>query len=92
MYVSVRRYEGNSELAGQLSSRADEVKGVVGDIPGFRAYYLLDAGGDTVSISVFDDESGAHQSNEAAAAWLKDNVPNLPGAPAISAGEVLLSF
>jgi len=92
MYASVRRYEGNAELAGELSSRADEVRSVVGDIPGFRAYYLLDAGGDTVSISVFDDESGAHQSNEAAAAWLKENVPNLPGAPAISAGEVLLSF
>ncbi len=49
MYASVRRYEGNAELAGQLSSRADDV-------------------------------------------WLKENVPNLPAPPAVSAGEVLLQF
>jgi len=90
--ASVRRYEGNAGLADELSSRADEVRTVVGGIPGFRAYYLLAAGGDTISISVFDDEAGAQQSNEAAAAWLSENVPNLPAAPAVSAGEVLLSF
>jgi len=92
VYASVRRYEGNRGLAEQLNSRADDVRSVVGDIPGFRAYYLVAAGGDTVSISVFDDESGAQRSNEAAAAWLTENVPDLPAPPAVSAGEVLLSF
>ena len=93
MYASVRRYTGNAELAEALSSRAGEVKEVISEIAGFQAYYLIDAGGDAVTVSVFDDEAGARQSNEAAAAWLKENMSHITAAaPEISAGEVLLSM
>jgi hypothetical protein len=93
VYASVRRYAGNAELAKALSSRADEVKPVISEISGFQAYYLIDAGGDAVTFSVFDNEAGAQQSNEAAAAWLRENMPDAaPTAPDISAGEVLLSM
>ncbi len=93
MYASVRRYPGSTDLAQALSARADEVRPVISEIAGFQAYYLIEAGGDTVTVSVFDDEAGAQQSNEAAAAWLKENMPDAATtAPEISAGEVLMSM
>ena len=93
MYASVRRYVGNTELARELSSRVDDVRSVIAGISGFRAYYLIDAGGDSVTVSIFDDESGASQSNEAAAAYLKENLPDLATTPPeISAGEVVFSL
>jgi hypothetical protein len=45
-----------------------------------------------VSVSVYDNESGASESNSTAAAWLRENMPDLPGAtPEISAGEVVVT-
>jgi hypothetical protein len=93
VYASVRRYAGNTELARELSSRQDDVRSVIAGISGFRAYYLIAAGGDSVTVSIFDDEAGATQSNEAAAAWLKENLPDLATTPPeISAGEVVFSL
>jgi hypothetical protein len=92
MYATIRWYGGNTELAGQLASRGDEVKSVIDTIPGFQAYYLVRVDGGTVSISVFDDEAGAEESNRAAAAWLGANMPEVSvDPPATSAGEVVLS-
>ena len=92
MHAAIRWYGGNLELADQLASRAEEVKAVIGGIAGFQAYYLVRVEGGTVTISVFDDQAGADESNRAAAAWLRDNMPEVSVAPpAVSAGEVLLS-
>ena len=41
MYVTIRAYQGNTELADALSTREDELKDVIGGIDGFRAYYLV---------------------------------------------------
>ncbi len=91
MYASIRWYHGNTELAGQLASRADEVKAVINTIAGFQAYYLVRVDGGTFSISVFDDQAGADESNRAAAAWIKENMPDVTvEPPMISAGEVVI--
>ena len=92
MYATIRWYGGNTELAGQLAARADDVKSVINSIAGFQAYYLVRVDGGTVSISVFDAEAGADESNRVAAAWMRDNMPEVSvEAPAISAGEVVLN-
>ena len=91
MYASIRWYGGNTELAGQLAARADDVRSVINSITGFQAYYLVRVDGGTVSISVFDDQAGADESNRVAAAWVRDNLPEASvDPPAISAGEVVL--
>ncbi len=91
MYASIRWYGGNTDLAGQLASGADDVKSVISVISGFRAYYLVQVDGGTVSISVFDDEAGAEESNRAAAAWLRDNMPDVSvDPPTTSGGEVVV--
>ena len=93
MHAVIRAYSGNSELADTLVEHADEVRQVMGGISGFKAYYVLKLAEGTSTVSVFENQEGAEESNRAAAAWLKENLPDLNvQAPYVTAGEVLLSF
>jgi hypothetical protein len=93
MHAVIRAYSGNSELADTLVEHADEVRQVIGGISGFKAYYVLKLAEGTSTVSVFENQEGAEESNRAAAAWLKENLPDLNvEAPYVTAGEVLLSF
>ena len=93
MHATVRIYSGANELADALVERQDEVKQLISEIDGFKAYYLVRASDGATSISVYDTEAGAEQSNRVAAAWVAENLPNLKvAAPQISAGEVAISF
>jgi heme-degrading monooxygenase HmoA len=92
MYATVRVYADSPDLADALAARADDVKELLKGIEGFQAYYLVKTDGGAVSVSVYDNESGASESNSTAAAWLRENMPDLPGAtPQISAGEVVVT-
>ena len=92
MYVSIRAYQGNAELADALAARESDLRDVIGGIDGFRAYYLLKLAEGTASVSVFDDQAGADASTEAAAAWLAENLPDMQSAPYVTAGETVVSF
>ena len=96
MYSSIRRYTTNPDDAAAIVElvKQGNIKELIGDLPGFIAYYMLDCGGGVVAtVSVFEDQAGADQSNGVAADWVKENV--LPSysmsAPEITAGEVILS-
>jgi hypothetical protein len=92
VYATVRSYTGSSELADALVENQDEVKRMMSAIDGFRSYYLLRTADGAVSMSVFDDEAGVDESNRVAAAWIRDNLPEIEvGAPSVSAGEVVIS-
>jgi uncharacterized protein YfdQ (DUF2303 family) len=92
MYATVRSYTGN-ELADALVQNESEVKRLISEIDGFKAYYLVRTAHGTASVSVYEDENGAEQSNRAAAEWLSANLPELSGtSPTVSAGEVVISF
>ena len=92
MHATVRNYVGGEGLIDELMSKEGEVKSLIQGIAGFRAYYLIRTDkGDAVSVSVYDDRSGAEESNRAAAEWIRANLPNLSiGAPQVSAGEVVI--
>jgi hypothetical protein len=94
MYTVVRRYSGNTDLADALVQNQDDVKGIISQVAGFRAYYLVkDADGNAISISVFDDQSGAEESSRAAADWLRENLGDMElSPPEILGGETVLSF
>jgi hypothetical protein len=72
----------------------ESVKSAIGAVAGFRSYSIVSTSdGGAVSITVCDDQAGADESNRAAAAWIAENLPGLSIAPpAISAGEVAISF
>jgi hypothetical protein len=75
-----------------LPPHEDEVKALIGGVPGLVAYYPIQSGGDTVSVTVCEDEAGAQRSNEVAAEWLRENMPDVaPSAPEIWAGEVRIT-
>ncbi len=92
MYATVRTYSGSPELADALVSHEADVKSLITGIDGFKAYYLARTADGAVSISVYDDEVGANESNSAAANWIRENLPELGGtAPQVSAGEIVIS-
>jgi hypothetical protein len=92
MYATIRRYVGNTTFADELAARSDEVKAVIEPVQGFRAYYMVRGTDGATSITVCDDQAGAEESNQRAAAWVKENMPELAAAPPeISAGEVVVS-
>lgn len=93
MYASVRTYAGNPDLADTLAAREDEIRQLIQGIDGFSAYYLVKAADATASISVFENQAGAEESNRVAAAWLGENLPHLEiAAPQVTAGDAVVTF
>jgi hypothetical protein len=92
MYATVRNYAGSEGLVDELKSKEGEVKSLIKGIAGFRAYYLIRTDkGDALSVSVYDDRSGAEESNRTAAEWIRGNLPDLSvSTPQVSAGEVVI--
>ncbi|MFI1286805.1 hypothetical protein ACH4U5_39710 [Streptomyces sp. NPDC020858] len=62
-------------------------------VPGFVAYYWVDAGdGVMVSTSVFQDRAGAEESVSRAKDFVRENLASLlPNPPQVMAGEVVAS-
>jgi hypothetical protein len=92
MWASVRRYDGNPELAERLASRSDEVKSLISETPGLVSYYVIHDGSDTVTITVAQEKAGVDRSNEIAAGWLREHAADVPSTPPhITEGEVLIT-
>jgi heme-degrading monooxygenase HmoA len=93
MYATIRSYSGGGEFADALVAHEDEVRRIISEIEGFRAYYLLRTPEGTTTVSVFATEEGAQESTSKAAAWIAENVPEVsPGAPQVTSGRVAVSF
>jgi hypothetical protein len=92
MYASVRTYAVLPEFVDQLVRHQSEVKQVLREIDGFRAYYLIRTGdGGAISVSVYDDQAGADRSTQAAREWILANLPDAdPGPPLVAGGEVVI--
>ena len=91
MYATVQRYEGvinPSEAAREVN---EGFVPLISQIPGFVAYYWVDAGGGAmISTSVFQDQASAEESNRRAADYVRQNLVSvLPNPPQITAGEVV---
>lgn len=70
------------------------MRDIITGINGFKAYYLIRGGdGEATSITAYDSESGAEESNRRAVEWLRENVPDLSvSPPEVTAGEAVISF
>lgn len=91
MYAAVRRYEGVTDPASVARLVEEGFAPLVRQVPGFVAFYWLDAGnGVVVSTSVFQDRAGAEESTLRAANFVRDNLGALlPHPPEVMAGEVV---
>ena len=95
MFATIRRYDAiDQDHVADLAKKVDEtLVPILSELPGFRAYYLLDAGNGIMnSIGVFDTAQHADESAKVAATWVREqNLENvLPNAPKITTGEVVV--
>ena len=88
MYASIRQYKTKSPT--EVADRVKDFLPIIKKEPGFIAYYAIDTGKNTVaSVSVFETETGAEESNEVAAKWVRKNLSSLLDEPRIAVGNVL---
>jgi heme-degrading monooxygenase HmoA len=93
VFATIRVYSGSGELADALVENESAVKQLISDIDGFQAYYLVRTADGAASVSVYDNQAGATASDQAARAWVGENLPELDVAPPqVSAGEVVITF
>ena len=86
MYATHRRYEGiDQSSVEELSRKVNEsLIPKLSKLPGFKGYYLMEAGEGVVrSTTLFDTSAQAEDSTRIAAEWTKDEkleklVPNAP--------------
>ena len=90
MYVAVRRYEGVTDTKEVARLAREGFLPIISEMPGFVAYYLVDAGdGVTVSTSVFEHKDAEEQSTFIAGEFVAEHLaPLMPNAPQVTAGEV----
>jgi uncharacterized protein YgiB involved in biofilm formation len=94
MFATIRVYSGNTDLIDALVEHESDVKRLISEIDGFKAYYLIrTADGGAASVSVYETQAGASASDGAARSWIGENLPDLNIAPPqVSAGDVVISF
>jgi hypothetical protein len=93
MYASIRRYVVHRTSVDEIARRISEgFVPVIRDIPGFVAYYVVDAGnGLAISFSIFEDQAGAEQSAAVARDHITENLASLfPNPPEIMDGQVIV--
>ena len=93
MYAAIRQAKAKSGTAEELARRIkDGAVPIISDVDGFRAYYVVYAGDDTVTaISIFDKHEQAEEANRRAIAWIeKDLGPLLAGDAHAMAGPVIV--
>ncbi|MFG2273627.1 hypothetical protein ACGFNY_28115 [Streptomyces chartreusis] len=91
MYAVVRRYEDVTDPAEAGRRVNGEFVPLLRQVPGFVAYYWIDAGGGVmVSTGVFQNRSGAEESTTRAKDFVRDRLAELlPNPPQVTAGEVV---
>jgi hypothetical protein len=91
MYAAVRRFEGVTDSQKVVQVAKEGFVPIISEMPGFVAYYLVDAGdGVTVATSVFEHKDAEEQSTYRAGEFVGEHLePLLPNPPQVTAGEVV---
>ncbi len=92
MYASVRKYAIRGSMDELLKRIREGFVPIVRNAPGFKSYSVVRVrGNDVVTISVFDNQAQARQSNELAAEWVRENVASFAeGPPEVTFGEMAI--
>jgi hypothetical protein len=91
MFAAIRRYHTDPDSLDEVVRQVNEgFVPLISDMPGFVAYIALDAGqGEYGTVSVFEDQASAEESNRVAEEWVKENLGELLPNPDYAAGEVV---
>lgn len=91
MYASIREYtaKDNAEIARRAQQGFIPI---VREVPGFSAYYMVDAGDKFFTITVAAQQAAVEESATKAREWVQENAADLVDGPAIvTNGEVVAS-
>jgi hypothetical protein len=94
MHVIVRSYSGQgaSDLFDALAEREDEVKSLIGTVPGFISYSAFRNNGGGQTVTTCQDKAGTDESSRRAAEWIVENLGVRVEPPAVSQGSTVLHF
>ena len=95
MHATIRRYEGvDVTRMNEVTSKVKEtLVPQLRELPGFAAYYLIEAGNGVVSsLGLFETSEQADESTKVVAKWITDeNLSTaIPSAPKITSGKVIV--
>ncbi|MDQ4043673.1 MAG: antibiotic biosynthesis monooxygenase [Actinomycetota bacterium] len=94
MFVAIRYYRTEPDSVDEVIRRVKEgFVPVIRDTRGFVSYFVLapsEREDELVSVSVFEDQRGAEESNEKAEDWVRQNLSELLLLPEHAAGEVVV--
>ena len=94
MHAVVRSYSGQgaSELFEQLEQRNEEIKDLIGGVPGFVSYTALRSSEGGATVTVCQDKTGTDESSRRAAEWVKENISTMANPPVITEGGTVAHF
>jgi hypothetical protein len=94
VHATLRQYEGvGRERSDELTEKVtDTLMPRLSELPGFSAYYLVEAGdGVMTSISLSETSAQADESTRVASAWIREQELDAapPHAPKVTSGPVI---
>jgi len=94
MYMVIRKYAKVRSVADAARRAKSGIGQILGESPGFRSYYVLDAGeGVGVAVMIFDDRESANAANKKVLEFVQASLHDLHlGDPEIVAGEILVNI
>lgn len=95
MHATIRRYEAVDQTrTDELVKKAeDNLLPRLSELPGFKGYYLIEAGNGVISsVGFFDTAEHAEESTRVASNWVREEKfeKALPNPPKITRGQVVV--
>ncbi len=93
MFAAVRRYHVKPGRIAEVARRVQEgLVPILTQQRGFISYHCIDAGdGAALAVGLYNDRRAAESANDAATAWVKQNLADLLGPGDITVGKVIVS-
>jgi predicted Fe-Mo cluster-binding NifX family protein len=92
MFAAIRYYRTDPDSIESVVRRVKEgFVPVIRETQGFVSYFVLaPRQGEIVSVSVFEEQRGAEESNKKAEEWVRQNLSELLPSPEFADGEVVV--
>lgn len=94
MFAAIRYYRAEPGSVDEVARRVQEgFVPLIRETAGFVSYFVLapaDREDAIVSVSVFEDEESAEESNRKAEDWVGQNMSELVVSPEFAAGQVVV--
>ena len=92
MFAAIRYYRTDPDSIESVVRRVKEgFVPFIKETPGFVAYFVLNPRqGEIVSVSVFEEQRSAEESNKKAEEWVRQNLSELLPSPEVADGQVVV--